>query len=193
MDERSDKELAWASHQGDRTAYAVLVQRHYKPVFLVCLGVLGNVHDAEDVAQEAMIKGFERVRQLREGSQFRGWIVAIARNLSINMLRKRKQVGCALHTSNREWTKRVVCNAHPTGDETSSGNERAESGYEDLQQAVARLPWDLRLPLVMYYFDGQDVRAVAEKLAISTSGVYQKLRTAIKELHDVLTAQGDTP
>ena len=60
MDERSDKEIAWASHQGDRTAYAVLVQRHYKSVFLVCLGVLGNVHDAEDVAQDAMIKGFER-------------------------------------------------------------------------------------------------------------------------------------
>jgi len=46
---------------------------------------------------------------------------------------------------------------------------------------------------VMYYFDGQDVGAVAEKLEISTSGVYLKLRTAIKELHDILTAQGETP
>jgi RNA polymerase sigma-70 factor (ECF subfamily) len=193
LDERSDKELVWASHQGDRTAYAVLVQRHYKPVFLVSLGVLGNVHDAEDVAQDAMIKGFERVRQLREGSQFGGWIVAIARNLSINLLRKRKQVGCAPHTNNRGWAQNVVCNAHPTVGETSSGDERTESGHEGLQQAVARLPWDLRLPLVMYYFDGQDVKTVAEKLAISTSGVYLKLRTAIKELHEILTAQGDTP
>ncbi len=175
MEERSDKELAWASHQGDRTAYAVLVQRHYKSVFLVCLGVLGNVHDAEDLAQEAMIKGFERVRQLRDGSQFGGWIVAIARNLSINLLRKRKTAG-----------KMPVPNSP-----LEPG--RAEAGHEGLQQAVARLPWDLRLPLVMYYFDGQDVKTVAEKLAISTSGVYQKLRTAIKELHEILTARGDTP
>jgi len=173
LEERSDKELAWASQQGDRTAYTVLVQRHYKSVFLVGLGVLGNVHDAEDVAQDTLIKGFEHLRQLREGSQFGGWIVTIARNLSINLLRKRKQ--------------ELVCDAHPTSDEP------AESGYEDLQQAVARLPGELRLPLVMYYFDGQDVKKVAEKLAISTSGVYQKLRTAIKELHEVLTAQGDTP
>ncbi len=187
MEERSDKELAWASHQGDRKAYAVLVQRHYKPVFLVGLGVLGNVHDAEDVAQDAMIKGFEHLSQLREGSQFGGWIVAIARNLSINLLRKRKQAGCAPHTNDRQRAQEMVCDAHPTSD------ERAESGYEDLQQAVARLPWDLRLPLVMYYYDGQDVKAVAEKLAISTSGVYVKLRTAIKELHEILTAQGDTP
>ncbi len=175
MDERSDRELAWASREADRTAYAVLVQRHYKPVFLVSLGVLGNVHDAEDIAQEAMIKGFERVRQLRDGSQFGGWIVAIARNLSINLLRTRKTA------------------ARMPIPDRSSEPQRADSGHEGLQQAVARLPWDLRLPLVMHYFDGQDVKTVAEKLAISTSGVYMKLRTAIKELHEILTAQGDAP
>ncbi|MCL5279224.1 MAG: sigma-70 family RNA polymerase sigma factor [Planctomycetes bacterium] len=175
MEERSDKELAWASDQGDRTAYAVLVQRYYKSVFLVCLGVLGNVHDAEDAAQDAMIKGFECVRQLRDGSQFGGWIVAIARNLSINLLRKRKTAAKA-----------------PVPDRPSE-SEQTEPSHEGLQQAVAGLPWDLRLPLVMYYFDGQDVKTVAQKLAISTSGVYLKLRTAIRELHEILTAQGDTP
>ena len=175
MEERSDKDLALASDQGDRTAYALLVRRYYKSVFLVCFGVLGNVHDAEDVAQDAMLKGFQQVGQLRDGSQFGGWIVAIARNLSINLLRKRKLTG------------RMLAAERP------SQRERPESSYEDLRQAVARLPGDLRLPLVMYYFDGQNVKAVAEKLEISTSGVYQKLRTAIKELHNVLTAQGDTP
>jgi len=175
LEERSDKDLALASDQGDRTAYALLVRRHYKSVFLVCFGILGNVHDAEDVAQDAMLKGFEQVRHVRDGSQFGGWIVAIARNLSINLLRKRKLTG------------RMLAAERPLD------RERPESSYEDLQQAVARLPRDLRLPLVMYYFDGQDVKAVAEKLAISTSGVYLKLRTAIKELHEILTAQGDTP
>ena len=153
----------------------MLVQRHYRPVFLVSLGVLGNIHDAEDIAQDAMIKGFECVRQLRDGSQFGGWIVAIARNLSINLLRKRKAVAKA-----------------PVPDRPSEP-QQTESSREGLQQAVARLPGELRQPLVMYYYDGQDVKTVAETLAISTSGVYQKLRTAIKELHEVLTAQGDTP
>jgi len=175
LDERSDKDLVMASSRGDRTAYAGLVRRHYNHVFLVCFGVLGNVHDAEDVAQDAMLKGFERIRQLREGAQFGGWVVAIARNLSINELRKRKAAEKALDADRR--LRRPM----------------AASGHEDLQQAVARLPWDLRLPLVMYYFDGQDVKAVAERLDISTSGVYLKLRTAIKELHDILTMQGDTP
>lgn len=175
MDEHSDRELASASCQGDRTAYTHLVRRHYQPVFLVCLGVLGNVHDAEDAAQDAMIKGFERIRQLRDGARFGGWIVAIARNLSLNLLRQRKT-------------------AHPSfvvG--RPSEQDHPELGLEDLAQAVARLPQDLRLPLVMYYFDGQDVKTVAERLEISPSGVYQKLRTAIIQLHEILTAQGDTP
>ncbi len=174
MDERSDKDLAAASCEGDRTAYAGLVRRHYGQVFLVCLGVLGNGHDAEDVAQDTLIKGFQRIRQLRDGSQFGGWIVAIARNLSINCLRKRKTTEKAL----------VPRPPERVGD---------ESGDEDLQRAVARLPGDLRLPLVMYYFDGQDVKTVARTLEMSTSGVYLKLRTAVKELHQMLTAQGDTP
>jgi RNA polymerase sigma-70 factor (ECF subfamily) len=175
LDERSDKDLVVASCRGDRTAYADLVRRHYNHVFLVCLGVLGNVHDAEDAAQDAMLKGFERIGQLREGSQFGGWVVTIARNLSINVVRR------------RQAAERAV------GDRQRTERQRSTSGHEDLQHAIARLPWDLRLPLVMYYLDGRSVKAVAEKLEISTSGVYLKLRTAIKELHDIMITQGDTP
>ena len=68
-----------------------------------------------------------------------------------------------------------------------------ERWYDDLQDAVARLPWDLRLVLVMYYYDGRSVKSVAETLDISTSGVYVKLRTALRELHETLTAEGEKP
>lgn len=173
MDERCDKDLVIASCGGDRTAYACLVRRHYGHVFLVCLGVLGNVHDAEDVAQDAMIQGFRRIGQIRDHDQFGGWIIAIARNLSINHVRKRKAAAKTL---------------------IPRPPEHADQGDgEELRRAVARLPSDLRLPLVMYYFDGRDVKTVARMLEMSPSGVYLKLRTAIKELHEMLTTQGDRP
>ncbi|MBN2128410.1 MAG: RNA polymerase sigma factor [Sedimentisphaerales bacterium] len=175
MDDRNDNDLVLASCQGDRTAYAGLVRRHYGQVFLVCLGVLGNVHDAEDVAQDAMLKGFQRIRQLRQGSQFGAWVGAIARNLSVNVLRKHKSM------------------EPPPNTAPPSQDAGMESPHEDLRRAVARLPQALRLPLVMHYFGGHNVKAVAEKLDMSTSGVYLKLRTAIKELQQTLTAQGDTP
>lgn len=174
MEQRSDRELVVAARQGQRPAYAQLVRRHYQAVFLVCLGVLGNVHDAEDAAQDALIAGFERLGQLKTPEQFRGWLLAIARNLSINLIRR------------HVVRQRVL-------DQRLETSEPQPDAGDELHRAIAELPWDLRLPLVMYYFDGRSVKTVAQTLDISTSGVYVKLRTALRELHEALTAEGDKP
>ncbi len=174
LEQRSDRALVMAARQGRRPAYAQLVRRHYQAVFLVCLGVLGNVHDAEDAAQDALIAGFERLGQLRSPEQFRSWLLTIARNLSINLIRRNA-------VSQRRLDQRL------------EASEPKQDAGDELQQAIAALPWDLRLPLVMYYFDGRSVKAVAQTLEISTSGVYAKLRTAIRELHQALTTEGEKP
>jgi RNA polymerase sigma-70 factor (ECF subfamily) len=124
------------------------------------------------MAQETMIKGFEKIRQLREADQFGRWLIRIARNQSINFVR------------------RSAVSAKAVNGRTHRSIGR-DSGNEDLQEAITRLPWDLRLPLVMYYYDGRSVKSVAEALDISTSSVYLKLRTAIRELHETLAATGD--
>ena len=174
MDRQGDIDIVEAVCRGQHAEYAQLVRRHYNRVFLVCLGVVGNAHDAEDVAQEAMIKGLENIRQLRDGDQFGHWIVRISRNLAINHLRRRSRADRVARTERNEPSDQ---------DETSL----------DIRGAVARLPLDLRQPLVMYYFDGHSVKIVAETLRISTSGVYSKLREALKQLRDILISQGEMP
>jgi len=172
LDRHSDTDLVRAVRQGDRSGYAELVERHYGKVFVVCFAVLGNVHDAEDVAQDAMIAGLQKLRQLREAGQFGPWIAQIARNLSVNLVRKKAATERAL---NRKPTEPVE-----------------QAGPDDtLRQAMAKLPMELRLPLVMYYFDGKDVKSVAGTLDISPSAVYLKLKTAIGQLHEILTADGE--
>ena len=173
MDERSDERLVRAAQSADRSAYAALVDRHYKDVFLVCLGVLADTHDAEDIAQDAMLRGFERIRTLRDGSQFGPWITRVAKNLCINLLRRRQCGRKALTEQAPQQAPR------PTHDDT-------------LQHAIGRLPEKMRLPLVMYYFDGRDVKAVADKLGLSASAVYLRLRTAIRQLHELMSEQGET-
>ena len=172
MSEQSDENLVHASHTGDNGAYAVLATRYYKSVFIVCLGMLGNVHDAEDIAQETMLKGLLNIKDLRDPSQFGSWIIKIARNHCISLIRGKKR-------ANKVMTRK------------SKPPERKLSRYRSLQQAIEKLPQESRLPLVMYYFGSESVRDVAEKLNLSPSGVYQRLKTATKELHRLLIKQGD--
>jgi RNA polymerase sigma-70 factor (ECF subfamily) len=167
LNESLDESVVRACRQGDKTAYAILVKRHYRHIFAMCLGVLGNVHDAEDVAQEAMLKGFLKIKKLDKGEQFEVWILRIARNLCFDFLRrqKRKKVLSA---------KQLMRCRQRTGEN------------HDLQQAIRRLPQELRVPLTMYYFDGENAKTIAEKLNISHSGSCQRIREARKQLHELL-------
>lgn len=172
MDERSDKNLVRACCAGDKKAYAALVKKYYRHVFLVCMGILGNVADAEDIAQDVMLKGFVDISKLRDGSQFSPWITKIAKNMCINLARRNKHSRKAL----KEKAKQT--------NESTAENDK-------LQQAIEKLPQETRLPLLMYYFDGQSVKTVAEKLNVSTSGIYLKLRAATEQLHKLLIRQED--
>jgi len=173
LSDRSDKDLVVSCLAGDRSAYELLVRKHYKRIFLTCLGILGNVHDAEDMAQDAMMKGYEQIRTLRDGSKFGPWIARIAKSLCINFIRRKKY--------NRTVVAEIAIHAN-----------QSRTDYDNLQLAIEQLPQETRAPLVMYYFDGQSVKKVAERLEMSTSTVYLKLRTAITELHNLLAKQGDS-
>lgn len=172
MNDRSNENLVAASRKGDKSAYAQLVEKYYRRLFLICLGIVGNIHDAEDVAQETILKGFLEISTLRDSSRFGPWIIKIARSLCINFVR-RSQRG------------RRILEKRATETEEKSGLN------DNLQQAIEKLPMEIRLPLVMYYFDGQSVQKVADNLDMSTSAVYSKLRDAINQLHRLLAVQGD--
>ena len=168
MKARSDETVVRACRQGDKAAYAVLVRKHYRHVFALCLGVLGDAHDAEDMAQEAMLRGMLKIRKLSRGERFEAWILQIAKNLSIDFLRKQKRL-------------RPLAAEQP-----AEPLPRANENH-DLQQAIRRLPQELRLPLTMYYFDQRSAKTIAEKLNISHSGACQRIRAARKQLHHLLT------
>ena len=134
----------------------------------MCLGMLGNVDDAEDVAQEAMLRGLLKIKKLDRAGQFESWILQIARNLCIDFLRRRKRA-------------KVIGIEQPKQPPQRTGENH------DLQQAIGRLPQELRVPLTMYYFDGKNAKTIARKLNISHSGACQKIRNARKRLHELLT------
>jgi RNA polymerase sigma factor (sigma-70 family) len=172
LDEHLDENLVADSRNGDKSAYTLLVKKYYKHVYLVCMGILGNTSDAEDVAQDVMLKSLVEIKKLRDGSKFAQWLTRIAKNKCLNMSRRQK------------CFKKAI-------EEKTGRPEQSEDQNYDIRKAIAKLPQDVRLPLVMYYYNGQKVKHVAEKLNMSTASVYLKLRAATNQLHEILSKQED--
>jgi RNA polymerase sigma-70 factor (ECF subfamily) len=137
---------------------------------MLCLGILGRVHDAEDAAQEAMLKGFVNIGRLRDASRFDAWISKIARNICSDYVRKR------MRARERESSRQQM-------------ESQSEIADYNLERALEELPEKIRLPLVMHFLDGASVKSVAERLDLSHSGVYLRLRTGISQLHKLMVSK----
>jgi len=170
LNDRADESVGQANGD-DNPAYTALVRTHYRHVFALCLGMLANVHDAEDMAQETMLKGLSGLRKLARAEQFESWILRIAKNLCIDLLRRRKRLKTL-----------------PVESEPVSAPEDQEN--HDLEVAIRRLPQELRLPLTLFYFEHRNAGNIARTLNISPSLAYERIRSARKELHRLLTEKG---
>ncbi len=175
---RRDAQLVAACRAGDRDAYTQLIEHHYRSVFAFCLGQMGNVHDAQDAAQEVVLRGFTHIGKLRLESGVRPWLMTIARNLCLDHTRKKRLARKAI--AQREVPEAVQ-------------EHQPEVLDGQLERAIQKLPREVRLPLILYYFDGEDAATVAEKLNISRTSVYRRLSEAARELHRLLTKPGGVP
>ena len=167
-----EKELVAACRRGDTSAYAELVKVYSGRIFAICLGILGNLHDAEDIAQQTLLKGFAGIKQLRSDGHFEAWLTRIAKNLCVDFIRKRKPGPNALI-------------------ERLEAKQSDTEGYSKLMAALAELPQNYRLTLVLFYFNGRSIKSIAETLGTSNGAVQARLSRSRKKLRKLLEAQGD--
>jgi len=170
VDEKSDGELVGECRNGDDDAYAGLVRRYSRRIFAICYAAVRNPNDAEDLTQEALVRGFTEVRRLRDGAQFFPWMRRIARNLCADFFRRRKP------------GEILVAELPDRPDPI----QRVNTDHLDLRNAVEKLPENLRSPLLFYYFDGRSTKNIAAALEISEATVHTRLSRARKELRRLL-------
>jgi len=156
---------------GNGEAYAGLVRLHGRRVYAICLAMTGNTADAEDLMQETFMRGFTQLGSLRNRDSYGPWIGTIAGNVCRNFLKKRSRL-------QRDESMPVDC---PSKD---------LEGLSDLRDALGRLTEQHRLPLMLYYFDGQSAEHCAASLGISCEAVYTRLSRARRELRKLLESEG---
>lgn len=85
MDGQELTALVLAARKGDRTAQDALVHAFLRPAYAVALGVLRNVADAEDIAQESLVVALGALDQCREPARFAGWLLRSVRHRALNL------------------------------------------------------------------------------------------------------------
>src|SRR6187551_3330212 len=86
-----DIDLVRAARQGDRQAFAILVERHRPVLLALCTRLLRDHNLAEDVAQEAVLRAYLSLDHLRQIDRFGAWLVGIGLNLARHSLKDRGQ------------------------------------------------------------------------------------------------------
>jgi RNA polymerase sigma factor (sigma-70 family) len=171
--EPTDDELVRQSLAGKTRAFAQLVEKHQRLVFAVALGGVGDIAQAEDVAQEAFVEAWRDLPRLRDRARVGAWIAGIARNLGARWQRR------AGRRQNREAAAMQSVEPVPTPLDTALDRETRVL----VRRALIDLSSAYREVLVLYYFNGRSVFEVASVLGISEDLVKQRLSRGRKALH----------
>ena len=143
--------------------------------YRVARGVLRNDADAEDVAQEALLRAYRRFERLRDRARFRGWLVRISFRLAIDRLRssKRREVRETL------WSQQ--------GQRSSTEDAAANSEFQShLMRALDELPEKHRLVLLLAAMEGHTLEEVAQMIGVPIGTVKSRLFFARKQLAEKL-------
>ncbi len=168
---------------GDRQAYAALVRHWSGPVLAICLARVER-SAAEDLAQDAFLRAFAALSQLREPARFGGWLCNIARRLCLDWLKAGARRSLPFSALGAAGTP-----SHFVGDDQGPpGIAERNEQVSELLQAVDALPDKLREVIVHYYYEDISYRQLGERLGVSSATINQRLTRARLLLRERLGA-----
>jgi len=171
------RELVDKAKRGDLQAYGTLVERYERTVFAAVLSIVGDVHSAEDVTQEAFLLGYRKIRSLRDADRFPQWLLKVARREAVRAARRQR----------RRSLLPIEGTVEPAAD--SNGSLLTED-KEQLLRHVQELPEHERLAVSLRYFDGHTVREIAEITGRPVGTVTKRLSRAVERLRHSLKSEG---
>ena len=170
---QSDVQLVNAVLSGQKDAFAELVARYERPVRAVAIAVLDDHTAAQDAAQEAFVRAYEKLGSLRRASAFGSWLLMIARRCALDVATTRPAKESSLESSLELAT------------EDSDGKLNEEKQH--LLASVMKLPDSERQVVMLRYFSANSsVKDVAGILGRSVGTVTKQLSRAHKRLRKML-------
>jgi RNA polymerase sigma-70 factor, ECF subfamily len=169
--------IARAEAHNPEAGFGERIAENQRRVFQIAYGVLGNSADAEDVAQEAFLRAYQKFDSLREADKFRAWVNRIVFRLALNRQRGYRR-RLARDTA---WQ---ITEARAMIDGAKDAEQRVM--LERLRKEIARLPRKLRSVLQLSLVEEMDAADVGAVLGIQEGTVRSRAHTARKLLLEVM-------
>ncbi|HKP51696.1 MAG TPA: sigma-70 family RNA polymerase sigma factor [Chloroflexia bacterium] len=176
----NEPDLISRARTGDEAAWEMLVREHQEPIFRLAYLLLGDSHEAEDVAQDTFIRAFRALHTFDIARSMRPWLLTIASNLARNKMRSLSRYLAALRRNAR---------LEPAvADPAVSPGERSAQQWEanTLWQAVRRLKTHEQEVVYMRYFLELSEVEMASALQVAPGTIKSRLHRAIAQLRTLV-------
>jgi RNA polymerase sigma-70 factor, ECF subfamily len=159
---------------GDPEAFASLVKGVQRPVYGLCLRLLRTEAEAIEVAQEAFLRAWQNMSRFDASRPFDLWVLAIARNLCLDLLRRRTR----LKTEDVDEHAQTL----PSGEPSVEDGAIARQEKKSLEDAMATLSADDREVLALYYVQKRTTRDIAQVMGVAPGTIMARLFRAREKL-----------
>jgi RNA polymerase sigma-70 factor (ECF subfamily) len=168
---------AGAAAAGDEVAFARLIAEHHPAMARVAYVITGDADATRDAVQSAWTIAWRRLGGLRDPSQVRAWLVAIAANEARQAVRRRRRA--------------PVVDMSPALEQAATGDPADGVGIVDLQRVLRGLKPEDRSLLALRFAAGLDSVEIARHLRLSPSGVRSRLARLLERLRTDLALEAD--
>jgi RNA polymerase sigma factor (sigma-70 family) len=178
--------LVESARSGDLAAYDDLVKRYQERIYATIYHMTANHEDANDLAQEAFIKGFQALKSFKGGSSFYTWVYRIAVNKTINFLKQRKnrtQMSLDDIDFNAEHDPDLVA---LISDKTPRREANLAELQEKLNEGMQKLSEPHRLVVTLHDVQGMSHEEIAKIMDCNIGTVRSRLFYARQQLQGFL-------
>ena len=184
MEQSDGTPLLRSCQAGDARAIARFIERYRPDVFRMALSILDDPDEAEEAAQDALLRALKSLPSYRCEGKLTTWLYAITLNICRERLRKRRGRGRLQEALQALFRVSPAERLHP---EEQAIHHEANA---QIWKAVQSLPENLRFTITLRYYHALPIQEVAQILGVSERAVHARLRKAHERLREALEREG---
>lgn len=180
-----EKELILRAQKGDISAFELLIKDYQNKIYNLALYKTNDLHLAEDIAQEVILKIYKKISQFNFKGAFQNWVYRITYNTINDIVKKFKQ-----YILLEENEQNTLLDKHTISPEYPEQDLQDKISSEKLKSLIRKLPHKFQFVLLLYEIEGKQYHEIAEILKVSEGTVKSRLYRARKKLKKLAEKEG---